>query len=55
MRFPVLSEKRVGGALGTYYAAFGGQEPLQAEGGGVTGLVDPETAAEIREKYLALD
>lgn len=31
--FPVLSEKRVGEALGTYYAAFGGREPLQARGG----------------------
>lgn len=34
MGFPALSEKRIGEALGTYYAAFGGREPLQAGGGG---------------------
>ena len=54
MDLPRLSEDRLQEAIFQYYAAFGGEIPLQA-GGRITGQAAPETAAAIRKKYLALD
>ena len=51
---PRLSEERLGEALSRYYAAFEGGIPLETGGEG-EGAISLEAAAEIREKYLALD
>ena len=51
---PRLSEDELREALSRYYAAFAGGMPLKTEGGG-EGAVSLEAAAEIRERYLALD
>ena len=56
MGLPRLSEERLGEALSRYYAAFAGGIPLKTGGGRrAEGTVSLEAAAEIREKYLALD
>ena len=53
MGLPPLSEGRLQAALFRYYAAFEGEPPLKA--GRAEGAGAPETAAAIREKYLALE
>ena len=53
---PRLSEERLEESLSRYYAAFAGGMPLKTGGGRrAEGAVSLEAAAEIREKYLALD
>ena len=53
MGLPRLSEDELWEVLSRYYAAFAGGMPLKTGGG--KGAVSLEAAAEIREKYLALD
>ena len=55
MGLPRLTENEMQEALFRYYAAFGGEIPLQAGGRGAEGTASPEIAATIREKYLALE
>ena len=52
---PRLPENEMQEALFRYYAAFGGEIPLQAGGRVAEGAASPETAATIRERYLAFD
>ena len=53
---PRLSEEQLWEAVSRYYAAFAGGMPLKPGGGRrAEGVVSLEAAAEIREKYLALD
>ena len=56
MGLPKWSEEDLREALGDYYAAVGGEIPLKIAGERrARKTVSPETAAAIREKYLALE